>query len=251
MLKASDLKGLPIVSDVGGQTGYRAVNPMLDIHRMAVTHILIRADKNGQASPAYKLPLALVGRVDSKAIRVADFNIGSLSQAGDGQASKSTDSVNLLEMKVISRKGNFLGMVYDYYFDKPSGQLILFSLLREGEEVFIPCDEDFKAGEEVIISDLSKRIEALEGDKLLPKPVLRAKPAPGLLHPPVQEVPKSEDGQAALPVKEAHAEAQKTEPLQAEEAVGEEERQEAERLVPDKIRLSSSAKNLLRRYWEA
>lgn len=250
MLKASDLKGLPIVSDASGQTGYRAVNLMLDIHRMAVTHILIRRDQNDQAFPGYKLPMALVNRVDSQAIRLAEFNAGSLFLAGDGQTTGPASSVNLLAMKVISRKGNFLGLVHDYYFYKQSGQLILFSLLREGEEIFIPCDEDFKIGEDVIIADLSKRMDPLDVDKFLPKRVPGAKPAPEPPPPPVQEVPKPEGGQAALPAKEVQAAPPKAKPPKAKEAAGEEGGQEAEKLLPDKIRLSGSAKNLLRHYCE-
>lgn len=250
MLRASDLKALPIVSDVGGQTGYRAVYPMLDIRLMVVTHTLIRVDQNDQVSPAYQLPISQIDRVDSQGIRVTEFNAGSLLPAEHGQATKSAICVNLFEMKVISRKGNYLGVVYDYYFHKQSGQLSIFSVLREGEETFFSCEDDFKIGEDIIISDLSKRIKPPEVDKPIAKPVLKDKPAPASLPSLDHEITMPMDGQTALPEKETQAKDQKAEPMQAEEIVGQGQEPEAEMLASDKIRLSASAKNLLRHYLE-
>lgn len=168
MIRASRLKGIPVVSTMNGRTGLSAVAPLVDITKKAVSHIGIRTEGIESAAGFIQLPIDQVDRLDTEAVEVRDINGQNLLSAKEEDLPGTPEPVNLIGMNVISRMGNLKGVVQDYLFSQHSGKLMIVCVLTEGEEALIHCDDEFTIVQDVVISDLTKRLDPKEMEMLLP-----------------------------------------------------------------------------------
>lgn len=168
MIRASRLKGIPVVSTMNGRTGLSAVAPLVDITKKAVSHIGIRTEGIEGTAGFIQLPIDQVDRLDTEAVEVRDINGQNLLSAKEESLPGSAKPVNLIGMNVISRMGNLKGVVQDYLFSQHSGKLMIVCVLTEGEEALIHCDDEFTIVQDVVISDLTKRLDPKEMEMLLP-----------------------------------------------------------------------------------
>jgi len=231
VLKASDLAGKPMVSEAG-QMGYRVTDLMVDRPRAAVSYLAVSRDEDPGGRERLKLPLDRLDRVETDLIRVRGIGGQPLFLAEDSPLPLSSGKVNLLGMKVISRTGNLLGTVDDFLFSRRSGLLLVVYVQMADERVLIRCDEGFSILEDIIISNLDKRLEAWEVERLLE----------AAEEPPVSE-PVSAPKPAASPKTVKTDQAGKADRVKTEKAKRPEKTRKAEKeKKPEKIKRAEKEK---------
>lgn len=164
VLKASDLAGKSVVSE-GLMTGYRTVCPLVDGSRVAVSYLEV-VRENGSSAERRWLSYDSLDQVEKDVIRVSAKNKEELFLRDQAGLPPFVGQVNLIGMKVISRMGDLLGEMDDYLFSRRSG-LLLVILIRTGEDqLMIRWDDQFSIVGDIVISDMNKRLEPGEYERL-------------------------------------------------------------------------------------
>lgn len=144
MLRGSDIIGIP-VSFSGENVNERIANSILDLQTNEMVGFLLT--EGGWAGGARILLWDSIGRISRNSLHVSPvlpvIDIGGVMRA----KYILEDKIQVIGLQVITRQGQLLGEILDFYFDEVDGKILGFDVsdgVIERNFVFIPTKEPLK-----------------------------------------------------------------------------------------------------------
>lgn len=149
MKKSAQIKGLPIINISQGQEIGKVKSLVINPEKGSIDFITIEHE-DWQVS-VKAIPFRKVVGIGEYAVTIeADNAVIDLNEIPIANELVNK-KIKIIDTKVMTRKGELLGTVNEYYADKENGQIIAMDLIIDEEKVVLPHEHVLTYGKDITV----------------------------------------------------------------------------------------------------
>lgn len=153
-MKLSKVKNLPIISLSRGNINEKVETLLVNSQKATIDFIVVSSSQADQAFEKRLFKFSDVIGLGDYALTIDDPSSIKTIASQEIFNQLFDNTIELMNLNVISKLGNHIGVISDFFFDSNTGKIKCIFVQGEEENLILECDQHFIITKDIVISDL-------------------------------------------------------------------------------------------------